>query len=98
MAHFPSARESRSLRRAILAFPFVVAGLVTLVLPAAAQNAPPRREVMQACRPDYQALCSNVPRGGGRVMACLQQNQQKLSPDCQRALAAAPAGKPGPKS
>jgi hypothetical protein len=41
----------------------------------------------QACAGDYKSLCSGVQPGGGRIIACLQQNAAKLSPDCQKALA-----------
>jgi hypothetical protein len=46
----------------------------------------------QACRPDFTRLCSGVQPGGGRVLACLQQQQpNKLSPACREALPKAAA-------
>lgn len=51
---------------------------------APSQGSPSAR---QACRADYQAVCSGVSPGGGRVLACLKANYSKLSPDCQSALA-----------
>ena len=47
---------------------------------AAAENAG------RACRADVQSLCAGVQPGGGRIVACLKQNQAKLSPDCRAAL------------
>ena len=56
-----------------------------------------------------QTLCGSVERGGGRKIACLKENQAKLSPGCQAAIttvlskygaapvpAAAPASAPVP--
>ncbi len=40
----------------------------------------------QACAADYKALCSGVQPGGGRIIACLKQNADKLSPTCKQAL------------
>ncbi len=44
--------------------------------------------IRKACASDYQSFCSGVQPGGGRIIACLQQNAGKLSPACQKALAA----------
>ncbi|WP_246702605.1 hypothetical protein [Starkeya sp. ORNL1] len=66
--------------------------------PAAAQPATmarppvaltPRQEIMivrQTCGPDFRRLCSTVPLGGGRGIACLRANAASLSPGCQSAL------------
>jgi Cysteine rich repeat len=54
---------------------------------ARAQGAPDRQAIQQACAADYQSLCSGVQPGGGRIIACLQQNAAKLSPPCQKAMA-----------
>ncbi len=43
----------------------------------------------QSCGGDYHALCSGVPLGGGRAIACLRANAQSLSPRCSGALSAA---------
>ena len=45
------------------------------------------RAVRQACAGDFKTYCSNVQPGGGRILACLQQNAAKLPPACQQALA-----------
>jgi hypothetical protein len=61
--------------------------------PAAAAPAPspmsPRQElvlVRQACGYDFRRYCSGVPFGGGRVIACLEGNADRLSPRCGSAL------------
>ncbi len=59
---------------------------VTATLARAQQSA-----VREACAADYKALCPNVQRGGGRIVACLKDNADKLSAGCQKALMAAKA-------
>lgn len=52
----------------------------------------PREQAMvlrQSCGGDYRALCSGVPLGGGRAIACLRANAAALSPQCGQALSAA---------
>ena len=39
-----------------------------------------------ACRKDAAKFCSDVPLGGGRIMACLESHQAELSPECQENL------------
>jgi cysteine rich repeat protein len=41
----------------------------------------------KACLPDADRLCGHVPPGGGRGLACLMQNTDKLSQPCRDALA-----------
>jgi len=62
--------------------------LLTISLCSSAAFAQPGA-MRSACKADYQALCSNVQPGGGRVIACLHQNEAKLSAGCQKALASA---------
>ena len=45
----------------------------------------------QACAPDIQAYCADVPRGGGKIVQCLKSHQQQLSPACQQGMTAAAA-------
>jgi hypothetical protein len=61
-------------------------------MPAGQPPVPPRMALAmlrQACGADYRANCAGVPPGGGQVISCLAANQARLSPGCQRALAAA---------
>ncbi|MFL9827582.1 cysteine rich repeat-containing protein [Rhodoplanes sp. SY1] len=39
-----------------------------------------------ACKADYQKLCQGVQPGGGRIIKCLQDQSDKLSPGCKTAL------------
>lgn len=61
-----------------------------LATTAAAQGgaSPAQRQAAQACRTDIRTHCANVERGGGRIIACLRENSEKLSPDCRQALSA----------
>ncbi len=49
------------------------------------------RAVMQACRTDYESLCSNVAPGGGRILACLQSHAGQLTSTCAQTLPRAQA-------
>lgn len=42
-----------------------------------------------ACMGDYQKYCKGVAPGGGRIIACLSKSSDKLTPACQKVLAAA---------
>ena len=80
-------------------FAFVVA-LAATAAPVSAQTAPPSasapaaeasasgggRQAMAACRDDIKSLCAGVENGGGRKIACLKENQAKLSTGCQSAI------------
>ncbi|AVA23107.1 MULTISPECIES: cysteine rich repeat-containing protein [unclassified Rhizobium] len=49
----------------------------------------PREELIvlrRTCGPDFRAFCRSVPLGGGRGIACLRNNMQRLSPTCQKVL------------
>jgi hypothetical protein len=43
-------------------------------------------EVRAACAGDVQRLCAGVQPGGGRLVACLKQHQQEVSPGCKQAI------------
>jgi Cysteine rich repeat len=63
--------------------------------PSQRTEASPRQEVYllrRACGPDYRALCSDVPVGGGRVIECLRANGRSLSRPCRSALGSATRG------
>lgn len=50
----------------------------------------PRQEMAVlrgACGGDFAAYCRGVPLGGGRALACLSQNQARLSRPCRTTLA-----------
>nr|WP_245448516.1 MULTISPECIES: cysteine rich repeat-containing protein [Bradyrhizobium] len=56
------------------------------------------RAVMQACRADYDRLCSGVTPGGGRILACLQTHAGQLTSTCAQALPRAQALRDGAAS
>ncbi|MGA3303766.1 MAG: cysteine rich repeat-containing protein [Methylovirgula sp.] len=60
--------------------------LAAMSLPATADE---KQDAMKkACHDDYHAFCATVMPGGGRIVACLHQHEDKLSPGCRAALAA----------
>jgi hypothetical protein len=71
----------------------------TLASPAAAlaQNEPPPPpppsddfvKVREACRPDVERFCKDVPPGGGRIRQCLKAHRAELSDVCKSAIAEA---------
>ena len=48
--------------------------------------------IRSACRSDYPKVCAGVPTGGAPALQCLEKNKAKLSPGCEKAVAAAGAG------
>ncbi|MBR1284130.1 hypothetical protein JQ597_18945 [Bradyrhizobium sp. AUGA SZCCT0177] len=42
-----------------------------------------------ACMGDYQKYCKSVTPGGGRIIACLSKESDKLTPACKKVLQAA---------
>lgn len=50
---------------------------------------PPRKKIMllRFCRDDFKAHCPGVEVGGGRAVACLNDNLAALSEDCRAAVA-----------
>jgi hypothetical protein len=42
-----------------------------------------------ACHADVEKLCPGVQPGGGRIIACLRQNEGQVSVGCKDALAKA---------
>jgi Cysteine rich repeat len=65
-------------------------------VPTAAPPMSPRQEAMllrQSCGLDFRRYCSGVPFGGGRVLACLEGNADRLSPRCSSVLQAMRQGR-----
>ena len=52
--------------------------------------------IRSACRSDYQKVCAGVPTGGAPALQCLEKNKAKLSPSCEKAVAAASGGAAAP--
>ena len=42
-----------------------------------------------ACMGDYEKYCKSVTPGGGRIIACLAKESDKLAPACKKVLEAA---------
>ena len=40
----------------------------------------------ESCAGDIEILCSDVRAGEGRIMACLEQNADQISPSCSNAI------------
>jgi len=49
---------------------------------------PAKMDRLGACRSEVQKLCADVQPGGGRIVACLRQNQANISADCKTRLEA----------
>ena len=46
-------------------------------------------EQRSACMGDYEKFCKGVAPGGGRIIACLARESDKITPACKKVLAAA---------
>ena len=46
-----------------------------------------KEKIHESCQGDVQKLCSNVERGGGRVMGCLESHESELSVACKQTIA-----------
>ncbi|MBS0378973.1 MAG: cysteine rich repeat-containing protein [Proteobacteria bacterium] len=81
----------------------IALGCLTFALAVHADDGPPNAR--KACKADYQKFCSGVPRGGGKILDCLNSHKSEISPACQQAIASkapkdggAPAADPAPKA
>src|SRR4026207_2527847 len=72
--------------------PMLRAILTTAALLCASQTASAQEmtaEQRNACMGDYEKFCKGVAPGGGRIIACLAKESDKIPPACKTALAAA---------
>jgi hypothetical protein len=69
----------------------LIATLFVIMLPSARGFAADGATNGQAgrngpCKADVEKLCPNVVPGGGRIIACLKQNREKVSDSCKASL------------
>ena len=65
--------------------------LGTLTTAAVAQDMTAAQR--EACKGDYDKFCKGTMPGGGRIIACLNKQNDKLSAACQKVVADAPKKK-----
>lgn len=68
-----------------------VAALLLAVLVAGFSPATQAQSAQIACRADFAQFCKSVQPGQGRVLACLREHQDQLSPDCKASVDSAQA-------
>ncbi len=51
------------------------------------------REFQEACQDDVRKFCKDVKPGSGRIMHCLKEHQDELSPECKEKLLAGRRGR-----
>ena len=61
--------------------------LGTLTTAAVAQAQTLTAEERAACQADYDKYCKGTMPGGGRIIACLNKQNDKLSAACQKVVA-----------
>jgi hypothetical protein len=64
----------------------VIIAVLGLATSAQAQNL--TAEQRTACQGDYGKFCKGVAPGGGRIIACLNKQGDKVSEACRKVLAA----------
>ena len=61
----------------------------TLAIAATAQAQDFTAAQRAACKADYDSFCKGTMPGGGRVLACLEKHNDKLSAACKKVVAEA---------
>ena len=44
------------------------------------------RDFREACKDDMKKLCAGTQRGGGRIIQCMKQHEEELSPACKEQM------------
>jgi hypothetical protein len=65
-----------------------IAAVVLIVLSASAWSRADAAEQKFACREEIAQYCQGVKPGGGRILSCLKEHENELSPTCREKLAA----------
>lgn len=73
--------------RAILTVALLCISQAFISQPASAQEL--TAEQRSACMGDYEKYCKGVAPGGGRIIACLAKESDKITPACKKVLTAA---------
>jgi hypothetical protein len=63
----------------------LVATAVLIAAPALAQDMTAAQRT--ACKGDYDKFCTGTMPGGGRIIACLAKQSDKLSEACKKVVA-----------
>lgn len=63
------------------------AAAVALAAVSAASAQEFSAEQRTACKSDYDQFCKGTMPGGGRVLACLSKNNDRLSAACKKVVA-----------
>ncbi|MEP9352208.1 cysteine rich repeat-containing protein [Xanthobacter sp. KR7-65] len=86
-----------TLRATLLALPFVALGLgaahaqtAAPATPGAAASLTPAQAqaLRTACEADVSKLWTGIQPGGGRIIQCLREKQEQVSPPCKASLGA----------
>ena len=67
----------------------ILAATALLCMAQAASTQELTTEQRNACMGDYEKYCKSVTPGGGRIIACLAKESDKITPACKKVLAAA---------
>lgn len=68
------------------------------VMPDLQRQMQRREQLRESCSQDIQNYCSNVQRGGGRIVKCLKEHSQEVSASCSQTLNQIPASFSGAPS
>ncbi|MFG1348808.1 cysteine rich repeat-containing protein [Xanthobacter autotrophicus] len=80
---------SRAALATMLAVPLVAFGLsLGLASGARAQTAEQLTALRTACEADVKKLCAGIQPGGGRLVQCLKEHKDEVTPPCQASLGA----------
>ena len=67
----------------------ILAAIAVLCSSQAASAQEMTAEQRSACMGDYEKYCNGVTPGGGRIIACLAKESDKITPACKKVLTAA---------
>lgn len=67
---------------------YLAVAMLLLATTAQAQQLSPQQmqQIRAACEADVKRLCAGIQPGGGRLVACLQQNAASISQPCAGTL------------